>query len=107
MVTHDNAHIPKESFPGWIWYAIEFFIVVAIAHLIAFQVTPSFENMVVSQGLDCFQDSHISKCSISEEASPDGGVLNWIFYSIVTAIFFVWYIIIRGLILKKKILQNR
>jgi len=107
VVTHDNAHIPKESFPSWIWYAIEFFIVVGIAHLIAFQVTPSFESMVIGQGLDCFQDSHISKCSISEEASPDGGVLNWIFYSIVTAIFFVWYIIIRGLILKKKILQNR
>ena len=36
MVTHDNIHIPKESWPHWTWYAIEFFITLAIAVVIAF-----------------------------------------------------------------------
>jgi len=107
MVSHNNAHIPKESWPHWTWYAIEFFIVFAIANLIAFLATPSFEPMVVTQGFDCVQESHLTKCSPAEEASPDEQLLNWIFYSIVAAIFLTWYIVIRGLILKKKILEGR
>ncbi len=82
MVTHDNIHIPKESWPHWTWYAIEFFITLASAVVIAFKSTDAIEGL-----------------------SPE--LQNWVFYGIVTLIFFVWYIVIRGLILKKPILGNR
>lgn len=82
MVTHDNIHIPKESWPHWTWYAIEFFITLAIAVVIAFKSTDAIEGL-----------------------SPE--LQNWVFYGIVTLEFFVWYIVIRGLILKKPILGNR
>ena len=82
MVSHDNIHIPKESWPHWTWYAIEFFITLAIAVVIAFKSTDAIEGL-----------------------SPE--LQNWVFYGIVTFVFLVWYIIIRGLILKKPILGNR
>ncbi len=82
MVTHDNIHIPTESWPHWTWYAIEFFITLAIAVVIAFKSTDAIEGL-----------------------SPE--LQNWVFYGIVTLIFLVWYIVIRGLILKKPILGNR
>ena len=82
MVAHDNIHIPKESWPHWTWYAIEFFITLAIAVVIAFTSTDAIEGL-----------------------SPE--LQNWVFYGIVTLVFFVWYIVIRGLILKKPILGNR
>ena len=107
MVTHDNIHIPGESFPHWIWFVIEFSIVLAVAAVIAWQITPTFENMVITQIMECEQKSHITECSPAEEAAPDEGILNWIFWGIVTAVFFVWYVVIRSLILKKPILQNR
>ena len=107
MVTHDNIHIPSESFPHWIWFTIEFFIVLGIAAGIASQVTPAFEDMLMTQSMFCEQKSHELECSLAEEAAPDETMLNWIFWSIVTAIFFVWYIVIRSIILKKPILQNR
>ncbi len=81
MVTHDNIHIPKESWPHWTWYAIEFFITLAIAMVIAFKSTDAIEGL-----------------------SPE--LQNWVFYGIVTFVFLVWYIVIRGLILKKPILGN-
>ena len=82
MGVHNNVHIPKESWPSWIWYAIEFFIVLAISMVIAQQVTDSIS------GLDPTNQ-------------------NWVFYGIAGGIFIGWYIIIRGFILKKWILQNR
>ena len=82
MVTHDNIHIPKESWPHLTWYAIEFFITLAIAMVIAFKSTDAIEGL-----------------------SPE--LQNWVFYGIVTLVFSVWYIVIRGLILKKPILGNR
>ncbi len=105
--SHDNIHIPKESWPHFTWYVIEFFIILGIGVLIAFQVTPLFQEMVVSQGLECYQESELTKCSPAEEPTTDEAVLNWIFYSIISLVFLVWYIGIRGFVLKKKILQNR
>jgi len=105
--SHDNIHIPKESWPHFTWYVIEFFIVLGIAVLIAFQVTPLFQEMTVSQGLECYQESHLTKCSPAEEPTTNEAILNWIFYSIISLVFLVWYIGIRGFVLKKKILQNR
>jgi len=46
VVGRDNAHIPKESWPGFTWYLIEFAIVFAVANLIAFQIIPTVDQMV-------------------------------------------------------------
>lgn len=82
MGSHSNVHIPKESWPHWTWYALEFGIVLAVSMLVSREITESFE-----------------------ELSPD--TQNWVFMGIVGIIFFIWYIVIRGMILKKKILENK
>ena len=82
MGVHNNIHIPKESWPNWIWYTIEFFIVLAISMVVSQQITDSIPDLTpVNQ--------------------------NWVFFAIAGGIFLGWYIIIRGLILKKPILENR
>jgi len=107
MGAHDNIHIPKESWPRFTWFVIEFFIVVAIANVIAYQVTPTFEEFATHQIYECEQESHEIKCALTEEAKTDEGMLIWIYWSIVGGVFIGWYIIIRGLVIKKSILGNR
>ena len=75
------AHIPKESWPSWTWYAIEFGIVLAASMLISREVTNYFT-----------------------ELTPE--LQNYVFMGTVGLIFLAWYIGIRGFILKKKILGN-
>ena len=82
MGTHDNIHIPKESFPHWIWYVIEIFIVLALSLVASSKITNSIEGLTLE-------------------------TQNYVFIGIVGIFFLVWYIGIRGFILKKKILQNR
>ncbi len=82
MVTHDNIHIPKESFPHWIWYAIECVILIVISFAVAVKTADSIEGLSVE-------------------------VHNYLITGIVGIFFLVWYIGIRGFILKKKILRNR
>ena len=45
MTSHDNVHIPKESFPRWIWYAIECIIIIAVSLLLSRQITNSIEGL--------------------------------------------------------------
>lgn len=82
MVAHDNIHIPSESFPHWIWFVIEFAIVLAVSALLSREITGAFEGL--------------------EETMQ-----NWIFMGFLTVIFGSWYIVIRGFILKKPILTGR
>lgn len=82
MGVHNNVHIPKESWPNWIWYAIEFGIVLAVSMLVSREITDSIEGL-------------------------DPQLQNWVFYGIVGTIFLGWYIIIRSVILKRKILDNK
>lgn len=81
MGANPYVHIPKESWPSWTWYAIEFGIVIAISMLVSREITNSIENL-----------------------APD--VQNYVFMGTVGLIFLAWYIGIRGFILKKKILRN-
>ncbi|MDH3203066.1 MAG: hypothetical protein OEL81_00105 [Nitrosopumilus sp.] len=81
MGANPYVHIPKESWPNWTWYAIEFGIVLAISMLVSREITNSIE-----------------------ELSPE--LQNYVFMGIVGGIFLAWYIGIRGFILKKKILRN-
>ena len=80
MVVHPNIHIPKESFPHWIWYAIECVALIVIAFLASVKITNSIEGL-----------------------SPE--IHNYVITGIFGSFFLVWYVIIRGLILKKKILK--
>ena len=81
MGANPYVHVPKESWPNWTWYAIEFGIVIAISMLVSREITNSIE-----------------------ELSPE--LQNYVFMGIVGGIFLAWYIGIRGFILKKKILRN-
>lgn len=81
MVTHDNIHIPTESFPHWIWFVIEFAIVLAVSALVSREIMGIFVGLEVT-------------------------MQNWVYFGLITAIFGGWYIIIRGLILKKPILEG-
>ena len=81
---HDGkkiAHVPKESWPSWTWYAIEFGIVLAVSMLVSREITNSIADL-----------------------APD--LQNYVFMGTVGLIFLAWYIGIRGFILKKKILRN-
>ncbi len=82
MKVHDNLHIPKESWPHWTWYAIEAVLVIVLSFLASVKITDSFRELPV--------DVH-----------------NYTITGIFGLFFLVWYIGIRGFILKKKILQNR
>ncbi len=83
MGVHNNVHIPRESWPYWTWLAIEFFIVMAIAALVSREiVTSQFSNF-------------------------DTAMQNWLFFGIIGVIYAGWYIGIRYLILKKKVLETR
>ncbi len=81
MTLPPSAHVPRESWPNWIWYAIEFGIVLAASMLVSREITNSVE-----------------------ELAPD--VQNYLFMGIVGLIFLAWYIGIRGFVLRKKILRN-
>ncbi len=81
MVTHDNIHIPKESWPHWTWYAIECVLVIVISMVVSSKITDSIEGLSTE-------------------------VHNYVITGIVGIFFLVWYIGIRGFILKKKILRN-
>ena len=76
MGVHPNIHIPKESFPNWIWYTIECVIVIAVSLLISRQITNSIE-----------------------EISPE--VSNYIFIGIMGIGFLIWYVGLRRIILTK------
>ena len=83
MVVHNNICIPTESWPHWTWFAIEFFIVFATALLITKEFMTAYDGLGLNQVMQ-----------------------NWLFWGIFSIIFFLWYIVIRGIILKKPVLGN-
>jgi hypothetical protein len=82
MGAHNNVHVPKESWPFWTWFAIEFFIVMAVAALSSREIV----NV------------------IAKDATPD--MQNWYFFGIIGLIYLGWYVGIRWFVFKKKILEN-
>ena len=81
MGANPYIHIPKESWPNWTWYAIECIIVIAVSMVTSSKITDSIEGL-----------------------TPE--VQNYMFMGLVGLFFLIWYVGIRGLILKKKILKN-
>jgi bacteriorhodopsin len=80
MGVHPNIHIPKESWPHWIWYAIECVLLIAISLITSSKITNSIEGL-----------------------TPE--VQNYMFIGIMGIFFLVWYVGIRRLILTK-VLRN-
>ena len=76
MGVHPNIHIPKESFPQWIWYTIECVIVIAASLLLSKEITNSIEGL-----------------------SPE--IQNYIFIGILGIGFLIWYVGLRHIILTK------
>jgi len=83
MGVHNNAHVPKESFPTFLWYTIEFFIVLGAA----------IEISMISM-------SYFQKMGFTEDMT------DWIFWGIIGAVFLVYYLIVRNFILKRPILSK-
>ena len=82
MGVHNNVHVPKDSWPAFAWYAIEFFIVMAVGVMISYNSMDYFKKL----GLD--------------ESMTD-----WIFWGIVGVPFLVYYLIVRPLLLRKPALR--
>lgn len=113
MTTHNNVHIPKESWPSWTWYAIEFGIVLAISLLVSREISDYLlasiaDSLGHGSVLESWEGINIHSTEFTNLENtiqqPIVAMSNWIFYGIVGAIFGIWYIVIRGLILKKKVL---
>jgi len=83
MGVHNNAHVPKESFPTFLWYAIEFFIVLGAAI-----------------GISMNSTSYFQKIGFTEDMT------NWIFWGMIGGVFLVYYLVVRNFILKRPILSN-
>ncbi len=83
MGAHNNVHVPKESWPAFLWYAIEFFIVLGAGIGISVSSIDYFKKM----GLD--------------ESMTD-----WIFWGIVGVVFLVYYLIVRPFLLRRSILSR-
>ena len=74
------VHIPKESFPGWIWYAVECVALIVIAFFSSVLITNTFEGLTPEQH-------------------------NYVITGIFASFLLDWYVLIRCIILKKKILR--
>lgn len=83
MGAHNNVHVPKESWPAFLWYAIEFFIVLAVGLLISYNSMGFFKKMGI----------------------PDS-MSTWIFWGIVGVGYLIYYMIARPLILKRPALSK-
>ena len=104
MPARNNVHVPSESWPFFSWFVIEFAVVIAIAVVIAWQTSPFFEDSVVMYGWECEQESQETNCSVAEEKSVNQEMLNWIFWAIVGVVFAGWYLVIRRIFWKRKVL---
>ncbi|MDE1862586.1 MAG: hypothetical protein KGI33_06715 [Thaumarchaeota archaeon] len=82
MGVHNNFHAPKDSWPAFAWYAIEFFVVLAVGIVIAANSIDYFTKM-----------------------GFDSSMTNWIFWGITGVPFLAYYIIVRPLLLRKPALQ--
>jgi len=81
--THNNIHVPNESWPAFLWFAIEFFVVLGAGLGISINSMDYFKKMGFDESLT-----------------------NWIFWGIVGIVFLVYYLIVRPLILRRPTLSR-
>jgi len=80
---HNNVHVPKESWPAFLWYAIEFFIVLGAGIGIAVSSMDYFKKM-----------------------GFDESMTDWIFWGIVGIVFLAYYLVVRSLLLRRPTLSK-
>ena len=83
MGVHNNIHVPKESWPSYMWYVIEFFIVLG-----------------AGLGISYVSMDYFTKLGVT------GNMTTWLFWGIDGAVLLVYYLIIRPLVIKKPVLSN-
>jgi hypothetical protein len=83
MGSHNNVHVPKESWPSFLWYAIEFFVVLGAGVGVSVNSMDYFKKM-----------------------GFDESMTDWIFWGIVGSVFLVYYLIVRPIILRKPALSR-
>ncbi|MDE1812094.1 MAG: hypothetical protein KGH86_02545 [Thaumarchaeota archaeon] len=83
MGTHNNIHVPKESWPSFMWYAIEFFVVLGAGLGISLNSMGFFTKM-----------------------GFDSSMTVWAFWGIIGVVFLAYYLIVRPLILRRPILSK-
>lgn len=114
LAPHNNVHIPKESWPNWTWYALEFAIVLAVSMVISWKLSDALLPYVADAvGHGAVLESWVGISVHSDEFKALEGQItnkivslsNWIFYAIMGSVFLGWYVLIRGFILKKKVLS--
>ena len=81
--THNNVHVPKESWPAFAWYAIEFGIVMGAGLLISSNSMNFFTKMGFNESMT-----------------------NWIFWGLVGAVYLAYYLIVRPIILRRPSLSK-
>ncbi|HJU13528.1 MAG TPA: hypothetical protein VJ792_03645 [Candidatus Nitrosotalea sp.] len=82
MGVHNNFHAPKDSWPAFAWYAIEFFVVMAVGVMIAINSMDYFHHLGFTSDMT-----------------------NWIFWGIVGIPYLAYYMIVRPLLFKKPALK--
>ena len=83
MGTHNNIHVPKESWPSFMWYAIEFFVVLGAGLGISLNSMGFFTKMGFNSSMTV-----------------------WAFWGIIGVVFLAYYLIVRPLILRRPILSK-
>ncbi|MGI0075748.1 MAG: hypothetical protein ACREA5_07385 [Nitrosotalea sp.] len=83
MGVHNNIHVPKESWPSFMWYAIEFFIALG-----------------VGLGISLISMDYFKKLGF------DDAMTTWLFWGIDGVVLLVYYLIVRPLVMKKPVLSK-
>ena len=83
MGVHNNIHVPKDSWPYFMWYAIEFFIALG-----------------AGIGISLVSMDYLKKVGFNET------MMTWLFWGIVGAVLLVYYLIVRPLVLRKPVLSK-
>lgn len=83
MGVHNNIHVPKESWPHFMWYAIEFFIALG-----------------AGLGISLISMDYFKKMGFGD------AMTTWLFWGIVGVVLLVYYLIVRPLILRKPVLSK-
>ena len=83
MGVHNNIHVPRDSWPLYMWYVIEFFIVLGAGLGISYMSMDYFRKIGFSDAMT-----------------------TWAFWGIDGAVLLVYYLIIRPLIMKRPVLSK-
>ena len=83
MGVHNNIHVPRDSWPNFMWYAIEFFIALG-----------------AGLGISYVSMDYFAKLGVT------GNMTTWLFWGIDGAVLLVYYLIVRPLVMKRPVLSR-